>query len=87
MIDRPPKTIATPERTRQRLRDLRSQGHTMQRTADMLNAEELWTATGRPWSWQNVQRVEASLRLDDEAAARRSESSEQIFQSDTQSTR
>ena len=31
---------------------------------------QMLTATGRPWTWQNVQRVEASLRLDNEAAQR-----------------
>ena len=65
------KTITTPEPTRQRLRALRAEGHTMQRTADRLNAEGLLTATGRPWTWQNVQRVEASLRLDDDAIGRK----------------
>lgn len=64
------KAIRTPERTRQRLRTLRSDGLTMQETAVRLTAEGLLTATGKPWTWQNVQRVEASLRLDDEAARR-----------------
>ncbi len=62
------KAIRTSEPTRQRLRALREDGHTMQRTAQALNAEGLLTAKGKPWTWQNVQRVEASLRLDDEAA-------------------
>ena len=62
--------ISTPEPTRQRLRALRAEGHTMQQTAARLNDEGLLTATGRPWTWQNVQRVEASLRLDDEAVRR-----------------
>lgn len=62
--------IRTPEATRQRLRDLRARGLTMQQTASSLNEECLLTATGKQWTWQNVQRVEASLRLDDEAASR-----------------
>jgi len=61
------KTIKTPEATRQRLRALRAEGLTMKQTAERLNAEGRLTATGKPWIWQNVQRVEASLRLDDEA--------------------
>lgn len=61
------KAIRTPESTRQRLRALRAEGCTMQQTADQLNGEGLPTATGKCWTWQNVQRVEASLRLDDEA--------------------
>jgi DNA invertase Pin-like site-specific DNA recombinase len=65
------KVISTPEVTRQRLRALRAEGLTMQKTAERLNSEELLTATGRPWTWQNVQRVEMSLRLDDEATERR----------------
>lgn len=65
------KTITTPEATRQRLRSLRAEGLTMQQTAEQLTAEGLLTATGRAWTWQNVQRVEASLRLDDVAAQRR----------------
>ena len=64
------KTISTPEDTRQRLRALRAQGLTMQQTAVRLTEEGLLTATGKAWTWQNVQRVEASLRLDDEARAR-----------------
>ena len=64
------KTITTPESTRQRLRNLRAEGFTMRQVAEQLNAEELFTATGREWTWQNVQRVEMSLRLDDEAAER-----------------
>ncbi len=64
------KVITTPEPTRQRLRALRAEGLTMQQTADRLNAENLLTATGRAWTWNNVQRVEASLRLDDEATKR-----------------
>jgi site-specific DNA recombinase len=65
------KTISTPEPTRQRLRALRAEGRTMAETARRLTAEGLLTATGKPWTWQNVQRVEASLRLDDEAHQRR----------------
>ena len=64
------KTITTPGPTRQRLRALRAEGCTMQQTAERLTEEGLLTATGRLWTWQNVQRVEASLRLDDEAAKR-----------------
>jgi DNA invertase Pin-like site-specific DNA recombinase len=61
------KAITTPEATRQRLRALRAEGLTMKGTAQRLNDENALTATGKPWIWQNVQRVEASLRLDDEA--------------------
>jgi DNA invertase Pin-like site-specific DNA recombinase len=65
------KAIKTPEATRQRLRTLRAEGLTMQQTAERLNAEGLLTATGKHWIWQNVQRVEGSIRLDEEAAQRR----------------
>jgi DNA invertase Pin-like site-specific DNA recombinase len=68
------KIISTPEPTRQRLRALRAEGCTMQVTAERLNTEGMLTATGKLWTWQNVQRVEASLRLDDEANERRASS-------------
>jgi DNA invertase Pin-like site-specific DNA recombinase len=61
------KIISTPEPTRQRIRALRAEGLTMKMTAERLNDEGLLTATGKPWTWQNVQRVETSLRLDDDA--------------------
>jgi DNA invertase Pin-like site-specific DNA recombinase len=61
--------IRTPEATRQRVRALLAAGATMQATAARLNAEGLTTATGKAWTWQNVQRVRNSLRLDDDAAA------------------
>ncbi len=59
----------TPESTRQRVRALLAAGTTMEATAATLNAEGITTATGRPWTWQNVQRMRNSLRHDDEAAA------------------
>lgn len=59
--------IATPEATRQRIRALLAAGTTMQATAATLNAQGIPTATGRPWTWQNVQRVRNSLRLDEAA--------------------
>ena len=68
------KAIRTPEETRQRLRSLRAEGLTMQQTAERLNADGVLTVKGRRWTWQNVQRVEGSLRLDDEAAQRRARS-------------
>ncbi len=60
-----------PEAARQRIRSLLAAGATMEATAATVNAEGLATATGRPWTWQNVQRVRNSLRHDDDAAAAR----------------
>ncbi len=57
--------IQTPEATRQRIRALLAAGTTMEGTAATLNAEGLTTATGKAWTWQNVQRVRNSLRHDD----------------------
>lgn len=62
--------IATPEATRQRIRALLAAGTTMQATATTLNAEGITTATGKAWTWQNVQRVRNSLRHDDFAEAK-----------------
>jgi DNA invertase Pin-like site-specific DNA recombinase len=69
--DRLGAAILTPEATRQRIRALLAAGSTMQATAATLNAEGIPTATGRSWTWQNVQRVRNSLAHDDHAAARR----------------
>ncbi len=52
--------------TRKRIRELRLAGTTMQGVAAILNEEGTTTVTGRPWSWQNVQRVCNSLQLDDQ---------------------
>ncbi len=40
----------------------------MQGVAAILNEEGITTVTGRPWTWQNVQRVCNSLQLDDQTA-------------------
>lgn len=60
--------IRTPEATRQRIRSLLAAGATMETTAATLNAERVTTATGKVWTWQNVQRVRNSLRHDDLAS-------------------
>lgn len=60
--------ITTPEATRQRIRSLLAAGTTMEATAATLNAAGVTTATGKAWTWQNVQRVRNSLRHDDLAS-------------------
>lgn len=65
------RPLATAPATRQRVRDLRGEGRTMQDIAVTLNTEGLLTATGRAWTWQNVRRVVNTLQLDDDAAGRR----------------
>lgn len=61
------RKVTTPPATRQRIRDLRLAGTTMQEIAAILNAEGVTTVNGRPWSWQNIQRTISSLQLDDRA--------------------
>jgi DNA invertase Pin-like site-specific DNA recombinase len=63
--------VRTAEPTRARVRELRHEGLTMAEIAGRLNADGVTTATGRPWTWQNVRRVTASLALDDAAPGRR----------------
>lgn len=63
--------LRTPAETRDRIRELRLGGLTMEEVAARLNAEGVRTASGRPWTWQNVRRVTASLALDDAAPGQR----------------
>lgn len=62
------RQVTTAHGTRQWIRELRLAGTTMQGVAAILNEEGITTVTGRPWSWQNVQRVCNSLQLDDQTA-------------------
>jgi len=62
------RRVTTASGTRKRIRELRLAGTTMQGVAAILNEEGTTTVTGRPWSWQNVQRVCNSLQLDDQTA-------------------
>ncbi len=62
------RKVTTAPSTRQRIRELRLAGTTMQGVAAILNEEGITTVTGKPWSWQNVQRVCNSLQLDDQTA-------------------
>lgn len=63
--------LRTPAATRDRVRELRLAGLTMEEVAGRLNDEGITTASGRAWTWQNVRRVTASLALDDEAQGQR----------------
>lgn len=62
------RRVTTAPSTREQVRELRLAGTTMQGIAACLNEEGITTVTGRPWSWQNVQRVCNSLQLDDQTA-------------------
>ena len=61
------RKISVDRTGRDRVRELRLAGTTMQQIAISLNAEGITTVTGKPWTWQNVQRVCNSLQLDDQA--------------------
>ena len=60
--------VTTASSTRARIRELRLAGTTMQGVAAVLNEEGITTVTGKPWTWNNVQRVCNSLQLDDQTA-------------------
>jgi DNA invertase Pin-like site-specific DNA recombinase len=61
------RPIQTDSAVRQRIRDLRHSGLSLQAIADTLNAEGIQTVTGCAWTWHNVRRTVESLRLDDAA--------------------
>lgn len=60
--------VTTSDGTRNRIRELRLDGQSMQEISRLLNRDGVPTARGKQWTWQNIQRVCNSLRLDDEAA-------------------
>lgn len=61
------RPVITPLATRRRIHDLRLSGTTMQEIARILNTEGVTTVTGKPWTWQNIQRTVTSLQLDEHA--------------------
>lgn len=63
------RPVATSPEIRQRIRDLRHGGLSLQAIADILNAEGIETVRGCAWTWHNVRRTVESLRLDDAARA------------------
>jgi DNA invertase Pin-like site-specific DNA recombinase len=61
------RPIATPEPVRRRIAREKARGRTLQAIADRLNADEIPTASGKPWGTSSVQKVLLSVQRDQAA--------------------
>lgn len=64
----PGRRSALSQATRERLVTLRTSGQSLARIAEQLNAEGVWTVTGKPWRAQSVHAALRTVRIEAEAA-------------------
>jgi DNA invertase Pin-like site-specific DNA recombinase len=65
------RPVITPEPIRRRVAREKARGRTLQTIADKLNADQVQTASGKPWGTSSVQKVLLSVQHD-QAAGRES---------------